>query len=66
MLPLLHALHGVAAERGEGLRPEFLKMAEEGTQGGIIRPIQTEVAALAGDPHSCLTRGCVKWRGDRA
>jgi len=48
MLPLLQALHRIAAQRGDGLRPEFLRMAGEGTHGRTI-PIQTELAALAGD-----------------
>lgn len=46
--PLLHALHRIAAQRGDGLRPEFLRMAGEGTPGPTI-PNQTEPAALAGD-----------------
>ena len=48
MLPLLQALHRIAAQRGDGLRPEFLRMAGEGTPGRTI-PIQTELAALYGD-----------------
>ena len=47
MVPLLQALHRIAAQRGDGLRPEFRRMAGEGTPGRTI-PIRTELAALAG------------------
>jgi hypothetical protein len=48
MLPLLQALHRTAAQRGDGLRPEFLRTAGEGTPGWTF-PIQTQLSALAGD-----------------
>ena len=49
MLPLLQKLHSTAAERGDGLRPEFLRMAGEGTPGRAIPSIQAELASVAGD-----------------
>lgn len=45
MLPLLQALHRIAAPRGDGLRSEFLRMAGEGAPGRTI-PVRTELAAL--------------------
>lgn len=47
MLPLLQALHRTAAQRGDGLRPEFLRMAGEAP--GWTFPIQTQLGALTGD-----------------
>jgi hypothetical protein len=47
MLPLLQALHRTAAQRGDGLRPEFLRMAGEAPEWAF--PIQTQLGALAGD-----------------
>ena len=47
MLPLLQALHRTAAQRGDGLRPEFLRMAGEAP--GWTFPIQTQLGAPAGE-----------------
>lgn len=46
MLPLLQALHRIAAQRGDGLRPEFLRTAGEGTSPRTVA-IRTELAAPA-------------------
>lgn len=45
MLPLLQSLHQIAAKRGDGLRPEFLRMEAE--EAPAFPPIQ--LASLFGD-----------------
>ena len=55
MLPLLQALHRIAAPRGDGLRSEFLRMAEEGRPRPTI-PIRTKLAAPADHYHNPVAR----------
>ncbi|WP_095088286.1 hypothetical protein [Mesorhizobium sophorae] len=47
MLPLLQSLHLIAAKRGDGLRPEFLRMEAEEVLSLTFPPIQ--LASLSGD-----------------
>lgn len=49
MLPLLQGLHLIAAKRGDGLRPEFLRMEAEETLSLVFPHVQTQPAALLGD-----------------
>ena len=57
MLSLFAALHGLAAPRGEGLRPELLELVErsmlraEGGQSAIC-PEKDQLAPETGEPAS--------------
>ncbi|MDX8490431.1 hypothetical protein RFN29_02460 [Mesorhizobium sp. VK22B] len=46
MRPLLQALHPIAVKRGDGLRPEFLRMDAEEALTLTFPHIQSEVEAL--------------------
>ncbi|MDX8514460.1 hypothetical protein [Mesorhizobium captivum] len=49
MLPFLQTLHVIAAKRGDGFRPEFLRMKAEEASRLTFPDIQPEFAALRGD-----------------
>jgi hypothetical protein len=49
MLPLLQILHLIAAKRGDGLRPEFLRMQSEAAQSVTFPRVQTQLSTLPGN-----------------
>ncbi|MER8416933.1 hypothetical protein [Mesorhizobium sp. M1329] len=48
MLALLQNLHLIAAGRGDGLRPEFLKMEAEAPLSIVFPHVQKQVPTLPG------------------
>jgi hypothetical protein len=58
MLPLLQNLHLIAAKRGDGLRPEFLRMQGEAAQSVTFPRVQTQLSTLPGNrviPAQCIS-----------
>ncbi|MER8632630.1 hypothetical protein NKH55_23035 [Mesorhizobium opportunistum] len=58
MLPLLQILHLIAAKRGDGLRPEFLRMQSEAAQSVTFPRVQTQLSTLPDNrviPAQCIS-----------
>lgn len=46
MMPLLSALHNIAGQRGDGLRPELVKLLRRSDADSVLIRQETKMAAV--------------------
>lgn len=69
MMTTLFSLHALAAQRGEGLRPEFLALSERLAAASVADPIATELGRHQADcmvpsgPHPVPAEGAAPPQG---